>query len=87
VTYLRGRGPRFVTVCDRGVQFVKSSVCIRYRQPLISRDYNYTNRINLTYISIQQILVVTFEFIGAAHDFMIMSCAARGSKRLDSTHL
>jgi len=31
-----GRGPRFVRVCDRGgVTFVKSSVCIRYGQPMI----------------------------------------------------
>ena len=44
MTYLRGRGPIFVTVCDRGgVKVVKSSVCIRYGQPLISKDYNYTN--------------------------------------------
>jgi len=43
LTQLRGRGPRFVTVCDRGgVKFVKSNVCIRDEQPLISKDYNYT---------------------------------------------
>jgi len=41
VTYLRGWGPRFVTVCDRGrVKFVKSSVYIRYEQPLTAKDYN-----------------------------------------------
>jgi len=35
-----------VTVCDRGgVKFVKSSVYIRYGQPLISKEYNYTNTI------------------------------------------
>jgi len=47
VTYLRGGDPRFMTVCDRGgVKFVKSSsVCIRDEQPLISKDYNYTNTI------------------------------------------
>src|SRR6218665_4139588 len=44
--HLRGRGPRFVTVCYRGgVKFAKSSACIRYGQPLISKDYNYTNTI------------------------------------------
>ena len=44
--YLRGRGPRFVTVCDRGgVKFVKSSVCKRYEKPVISKDYYYTNTI------------------------------------------
>jgi len=63
MTYLRERGPRFVTVCDRGgVTFVRSGVCIRYGQPLISKDYNYTN----TIINVQQILVVTFNFTGAA---------------------
>ena len=77
VTYLRGLGSRFVTVCDRGgVKCVKSSVCTRYGQPLISKDYNYTN--SLQYINVQQILVVTFEFTGAASGFVIMSCAARG---------
>jgi len=46
VTYLRGRGPRFVTVCDRaGVKFVKISVYVRDEQRLISKDYNYTNTI------------------------------------------
>ena len=56
MTYLRGRGTRFVPVCDRGgVKFVKSSLCIRYEQPLI-----------IQYINVQQILVVTFEFTGAA---------------------
>jgi len=35
-----------VTVFDRGgVKFVKSIVCIRYGQPLISKHYNYTNTI------------------------------------------
>ena len=56
-------------------------MCIRYGQPLISKDYNYTN----TKINVQQILIVTFEFTGAARGFTIMSCAARGVKRLDST--
>ena len=72
-----------MTVCDRGgVKFVKSSVCIhiRYEQPLISKDYNYTNTIY--YINVQQILVVTFEFTGAARGFMITSCAARGVKKV-----
>ena len=41
----------------------------------------------IQYINAQQILVVTFEFTGAAHGFMIMSYAARGSRRLDSTGL
>ena len=49
----------------------------RYEQPLISKDYNYTNTIN-----VQQILVVIFEFTGAARGFMIMSCAARGVKKV-----
>ena len=31
---------------------------------------------------VQQILVVTFEFTGAAHSFMIMSCAAHGVKKV-----
>jgi len=31
----------------------------------------------MQYINVQQILVVTFEFTGAACGFMIMSCAAR----------
>ena len=62
MTYLRGQGPRLVKVCDNGgVKCVKSSVCISYEQPLISKDHNYTNTIN-----VQQILVVTFEFTGAA---------------------
>ena len=79
---IRGRGSKFVTVCDRGgVKFVKSSVCIRYEQPLISKDYNCTN----TIINVQQILVVTFEFISAARGFMITlcrSCAVRGVKKV-----
>ena len=67
-----------MTVCDRvGVKFVKSSVCIRYEQPLISKDYNHTNTNN-----VQQILVVIFVFTGAARSFMIMSCAARGVKEV-----
>jgi len=78
VTYLRGQGPRLVKVCDNGgVKCVKSSVCISYEQPLISKDHNYTNTIN-----VQQILVVTFEFTGTARGFMIMSCAARGVKKV-----
>jgi len=36
----------------------------------------------LQYINVQQILVVTFEFTGAARGFMIMSCAARGVKKV-----
>ena len=70
-----------MTVCDRGgVKFVKSSLCIRCKQPLISKDYNYTNTIN--YINVQQILGVTFEFTLAARGFMIVSCAARGVKKV-----
>jgi len=34
------------------------------------------------YINVQQILVVTFEFTGAARGFMIMSCAARDVKKI-----
>jgi len=66
-----------VTVCDRGwVKFVKGSVYIRYGQPLISKDYNYT--ITIYYCSIN------FEFrpTGAARGFMIMSCAARRVKKV-----
>jgi len=82
VTYLTGGGPRFVTVYERGgVKFVKSGVCIRYGQPLISKDYNYTNTIIILTCIVQQILVVSFEFTGAACGFMIMSCAARGVKK------
>src|SRR6218665_441409 len=82
---LKGWGPKFVTVCDRGgVTFVKSSVCIRYEQHLISKDYNKAKQIGLQYIrpTVQQIVVVTFEFTGAARGFMIMSCAARGVKKV-----
>jgi len=32
-------------------------------------------------INVQHILVVTFEFTGAARGFMNMSCAARGVKK------
>ena len=43
--------------------------------------------ITLQYINVQQILVVTFEFTGAARGFIIMSLRPAGSKRLDSTGL
>ena len=33
-------------------------------------------------MNVQQSLVVTFEFIGAARDFIIMFCAARGVKKV-----
>jgi len=58
-------------------------VCIRDEKLLISEDYNYTNR-PLQYINVQQIVVVAFEFrpIGVARGFMIMSCAARGVKKV-----
>ena len=36
----------------------------------------------IQYINVQQILVVTFEFTGAARGFMIMYCAARGVKKV-----
>ena len=36
----------------------------------------------IQYINVQQILVVTFELTGAARGFMIMSCAARGVKKV-----
>src|SRR6218665_1762831 len=36
----------------------------------------------IQYINVQQILVVTFEFTGAARGFMSMSCAARGVKKV-----
>ena len=77
--YLRGGSPRFVKVCDKGwVKFVKSRVYIRYGQPLISKDYNY----NILMFNKLQILVVTFEFTGAARGFMIISCAAQGVKKV-----
>ena len=83
VTYLRGRGLRYVTVCDRGgVKFDKSSMCMHYGQPMISKDYNQATQIGLQYINFQQILFVTFEFTGAARGFMIMSCAARLFKKV-----
>src|SRR6218665_2199254 len=64
------------------VKFVKRSVCIhvRYGQPLISKDCNYTNR--PTMFIVQQILDITFEFTRAARGFMIISCAARGTKKV-----
>ena len=83
MTYLRGGGPRFVTVYDRGgVKFVKSGVCILYGQPLISKDYCYINAISILMFIVQQILVVSFKFTGAARGFMIMSCAAREVKKV-----
>src|SRR6218665_285218 len=36
----------------------------------------------IQYINVQQILVVTFEFTDAARGYMIMSCAARGVKKV-----
>ena len=36
----------------------------------------------IQYINVQLILVVTFEFTGAARGFMIMSCAAHGVKKV-----
>ena len=36
----------------------------------------------IQYINVQQILVITFEFTGAARGFMIMSCATRGVKKV-----
>src|SRR6218665_838421 len=36
----------------------------------------------IQYINVHQILVVTFEFTGAARGFMIMSGAARGGKKV-----
>ena len=36
----------------------------------------------IQYINVQQILVVTFEFTGAARGFMILSSAARGVKKV-----
>ena len=47
-------------------------------------DNLWLQKITITeyYINVQQILVVTFEFTGAARGFMIMSCAARGVKKV-----
>src|SRR6218665_2022824 len=50
-------------------------MCIHDEQPLISIT-------QIQYINVQQILVVTFEFTGAARGFMIMSCAAREVKKV-----
>src|SRR6218665_3293779 len=36
----------------------------------------------IQYINVQEMLVVTFEFFDAARGFMIMSCAARGVKKV-----
>jgi len=49
--------------------------------------FQKTTVTHLQYINVQQPLVVIFEFTGAARGFMIMSCAARGAKRLDSTDI
>ena len=84
--YLRWRGPRFVTVCDRGgVKFVKSSVYNCTKSYVM--DNLWFQKITITqiqYSNVQQIIivVVTFEFTGAARGFMIMSCAARGVKKV-----
>jgi len=62
-----------VTVCDiERVKFVKSSVDNLWFQK--------TTITQLQYINVQQILVVAFEFTGAARGFM--SCAARGVKKV-----
>ena len=49
---------------------------------LISKDCSYINAIIILMFIVQQILVVSFEFTGAARGFMIMSCAARGVKKV-----
>jgi len=36
----------------------------------------------IQYINVQNFLVVIFELTGAARGFMIMSCAARGVKKV-----
>src|SRR6218665_1066000 len=36
----------------------------------------------IQYVNVQKILVVTFELTGEARGFMIMSCAARGVKKV-----
>ena len=36
----------------------------------------------IQYINVQEVLVVIFEFTGAARGFMIMSCAAHGVKKV-----
>src|SRR6218665_322744 len=36
----------------------------------------------IQYINVQEMLVVIFEFTGVARGFMIMSCAARGVKKV-----
>ena len=65
-----------MTVCDREwVKFLKSSVHIRYGQPLIAKDYIYT----ITIINVQQTLVVSFRLVRpAVHDYVL--CGPRGQK-------
>jgi len=48
-------------------------------------DNFWLQKITITqmqYINVQQILVITFEFTGAARGFMVMSCAASGVKKV-----
>ena len=90
MTYLRAQGPRFLTVHDRGgVKFVKVACACKKCTLRTTSDFKlkFTITIIITITQIQninfeQILVVTFEFTGAARGFMIKSCAARGVKKV-----
>ena len=81
--YLKGGGPRFVAVCDRGgVKFVKSIVYNCTKSYVMDNLWFQKTTITIGYIKVQQILIATFEFTGAARGFMIMSSAARGVKKV-----
>src|SRR6218665_1300774 len=67
------------SLCQMRDKIFKSSMCICYEEPLFQK---ITITTQIQYINVQQILVVTFEFTGVARGFMIMSCAARGVKKV-----
>ena len=61
-------------------------MCQKYRGAYVMDNLWFQkitiSQIGLQYINVQQIVVFTFEFTGAARGFMIMSCAARGVKKV-----
>src|SRR6218665_2731468 len=61
-------------ICQKYMQRVHTLWIKSYFKRLQLHKYNI--------IIVQQILVVTFEFTGAARGFMSMSCAARGVKKV-----
>src|SRR6218665_856077 len=67
------------SLCQMRDKIFKSSMCICYEEPLFQK---ITITTQIQYINVQQILVVTFEFTGVARGFMIMSCTARGVKKV-----